>query len=161
MQMHKKTKKILSFQKFIFLQISCISFLLYLLFEIWEEEENTDKTSKRLRGKGWDIGRPRGIWLDFLRHLRRNFLYITVDSNLIHFYLKFWIKSIVLTKGELQICTIETGLISYYTFKIRLFQNPFSEPFFRAHEFTKQFIMLTRTVFLESTESFLKKDVKS
>ena len=73
------------------------------------------------------------------------------------FYLKFWIKSIVLTKGELQICTIETGLISYYTFKIRLFQNPFSEPFFRAHEFTKQLIMLTRIVFLESTESFLKK----
>ena len=34
--------------------------------------------------------------------------------------------------------TIETGLISYYTFKIRLFQDPFSEPFFRAHEFTKQ-----------------------
>ena len=85
MQMHKKTKKIFSFQKFIFLQISCISFLLYLLFEIWEEEENTDKISKRLRGKGWDIGCPRGIWLDFLRHLRRNFLYITVDSNLIHF----------------------------------------------------------------------------
>ena len=43
------------------------------------------------------------------------------------FYLKFWIKSIVLTKGDLQICTIDTGLISYYTFKIRLFQNPFSE----------------------------------
>ena len=69
------------------------------------------------------------------------------------FCLKFWIKSIVLTKGELQICTIETGLISYYTFKIRLFQNPFSEPFFRAHEFTT----LTRIVFLESTESLKKK----
>ena len=157
MQMHKKTKKILSFQKFIFLQISCISFLLYLLFEIWEEEENTDKTSKRLRGKGWDIGRPRGIWLDFLRHLRRNFLYITVDSNLIHFL------SEVLDKIN---CPNKRGTSNMYyrdraNITLHFQDQAFSEPFFQSSWIYKTIHNVDKNCFPWIYRKFKKKDVKS